>query len=96
TFSDPNRYWILPLHSQIRLEQQREVFLKPPPGVRKIVLSTNIAETSVTINDIEVVIDCGRAKETSYDAFLRVPTLNTSWVSHASLKQRAGRAGRTS
>eukprot|EP00439_Symbiodinium_sp_Y106_P023923 s2755_g2.t3 len=79
-FSDPNRYWILPLHSQIRLEQQREVFLKPPPGVRKIVLSTNIAETSVTIDDIEVVIDCGRAKETSYDAFLRVPTLNTSWA----------------
>ncbi|CAE8725742.1 unnamed protein product, partial [Polarella glacialis] len=94
-FGDQNRFWILPLHSQVRLEQQKEVFNKPPIGVRKIVLSTNIAETSLTIDDIEIVVDCGRAKETSYDSFLRVPTLNTSWVSRASLAQRAGRAGRT-
>eukprot|EP00928_Gymnodinium_smaydae_P086237 TRINITY_DN7015_c0_g3_i3.p1 TRINITY_DN7015_c0_g3~~TRINITY_DN7015_c0_g3_i3.p1 ORF type:complete len:1283 (+),score=277.09 TRINITY_DN7015_c0_g3_i3:94-3849(+) len=91
---DRSRFWILPLHSQIRLEQQREVFQKPPRGVRKLVLSTNIAEASLTVEDVEVVIDCGRAKETSYDNFLRVPTLNTSWVSRASIVQRAGRAGR--
>jgi len=92
---DKKRFWVLPLHSQVRLEEQREVFRAPPPGIRKVVLSTNIAETSITIDDIEVVIDCGRAKELSYDCSLRVPTLNTSWVSRASVKQRAGRAGRT-
>lgn len=91
---DPGRFKVLQLHSQIRLEQQKEVFQRPPKGVRKIVLSTNIAEASITVDDIEVVIDCGRAKETSYDAFLRVPTLNTSWISRASASQRAGRAGR--
>jgi len=89
------QFRILPLHSQIRLEQQKEVFQVPPQGVRKIVLSTNIAETAITIDDIDTVIDCGRAKETSYDAFLRVPTLNTSWISKASASQRRGRAGRT-
>mmetsp|Transcript_117708 Transcript_117708/g.375150 ORF Transcript_117708/g.375150 Transcript_117708/m.375150 type:complete len:1223 (+) Transcript_117708:59-3727(+) len=92
---DKKRFWVLPLHSQVRLEEQREVFRAPPLGIRKVVLSTNIAETSITIDDIEVVIDCGRAKELSYDCSLRVPTLNTSWVSRASVKQRAGRAGRT-
>jgi len=92
---DPTKVWVLPLHSQIRLEQQRKIFQQPPPGVRKVVLSTNIAETSITVNDITVVIDCGRVKETSYDPFLCVPTLNTSWVSRAAMTQRAGRAGRT-
>lgn len=92
---DARRFRILPLHSQVRLEDQRKVFEAPPPGVRKLVISTNIAETSITVDDIEVVIDCGRAKEMSYDSSLRVPTLNTSWVSRASAKQRAGRAGRT-
>lgn len=92
---DSGKFWVLPLHSQIRLEQQREVFRRPPTGVRKIVLSTNIAESSLTIDDVDVVIDCGRVKETSYDAFLGVSTLNTSWVSRASMAQRAGRAGRT-
>eukprot|EP00929_Paragymnodinium_shiwhaense_P114664 TRINITY_DN8312_c1_g1_i1.p1 TRINITY_DN8312_c1_g1~~TRINITY_DN8312_c1_g1_i1.p1 ORF type:complete len:1171 (+),score=262.54 TRINITY_DN8312_c1_g1_i1:100-3612(+) len=93
---DQRRFWILPLHGQIRLEQQREVFKVPPKSVSKIILSTNIAETALTIDDVTVVIDCGRAKETSFDACLNVPTLNTSWVSKASLVQRAGRAGRTS
>lgn len=93
--NDATKVWVLPLHSQIRLDQQRKIFQQPPPGVRKVVLSTNIAETSITVNDITVVIDCGRVKETSYDPFLCVPTLNTSWVSRAAMTQRAGRAGRT-
>ena len=53
-------------------------------GIRKIVLSTNIAEASVTVPDVEFVIDCGRAKETSYDPYLKVATLTTSWSSQAS------------
>ena len=63
--------------------------------MRKIVLCTNIAEASITVPDVEFVIDCGRAKETSYDPNLKVATLTTSWVSKASVSQRAGRAGRT-
>ena len=58
-------------------------------------LATNVAETAVTIDDVACVIDLGRAKEASYDPYLNVPTLTTSWVSKASAQQRAGRAGRT-
>eukprot|EP00397_Hematodinium_sp_SG-2012_P004937 GEMP01004952.1.p1 GENE.GEMP01004952.1~~GEMP01004952.1.p1 ORF type:complete len:1077 (+),score=264.62 GEMP01004952.1:159-3389(+) len=87
--------WILPLHSSIRLEDQRLVFTRAAIGKRKVVLATNIAETSITIDDISFVVDGGRVKETSYDAHLKVPTLVTSWTSQASSTQRAGRAGRT-
>ena len=62
---------------------------------REVVLATNVAETAVTIDDVACVIDLGRAKEASYDPYLNVPTLTTSWVSKASAQQRAGRAGRT-
>ncbi len=92
---DEDRFVILPLHSQVKPEDQRKVFDRMKPGVRKIVLSTNIAEASITVDDCEFVIDSGRAKETSYDANLKVGTLTTSWVSKANAKQRAGRAGRT-
>ncbi len=94
-FSNRNQYWVLPLHGQIRLDQQREVFRVAPPNVRKIVLATNVAEVSLTIDQVDVVIDLGRAKETAYDLFMGVPTLNLSYVSQASVTQRAGRAGRT-
>lgn len=71
---------------------EQKVFMCPPHGCRKIVLATNIAETSITIDDIVYVIDTGRVKEKSYDnnAF----TLHSSWVSKASAKQREGHAGR--
>eukprot|EP00927_Polykrikos_kofoidii_P052226 TRINITY_DN45_c2_g1_i1.p1 TRINITY_DN45_c2_g1~~TRINITY_DN45_c2_g1_i1.p1 ORF type:complete len:1126 (+),score=236.17 TRINITY_DN45_c2_g1_i1:70-3447(+) len=92
---DQTRFKILPLHSQVSPEQQREIFEPPPQGVRKIVLTTNIAEASVTVEGTEFVIDSGRAKEVSYDPYLKVGTLTTSWISQASAKQRAGRAGRT-
>lgn len=57
-------------------------------------LSTDIAETSVTIEDVAFVIDTGRAKLKSYDPHLKTSTLQDSWISQASAKQRRGRAGR--
>lgn len=63
--------------------------------MRKIILATNIAETSVTIDDVAFVIDSGRAKEKNYDPHLKTSTLQTAWISQASAKQRKGRAGRT-
>jgi ATP-dependent RNA helicase DHX36 len=92
---DKNRFKVLPLHSQVTPEQQSEIFEPAPPGIRKIVLTTNIAEASITVEGTEFVIDSGRAKEVSYDPYLKVGTLTTSWISQASAKQRAGRAGRT-
>lgn len=92
---DQNRFKVLPLHSQVTADQQQEIFQPAPEGIRKIVLTTNIAEASITVDGTEFVIDSGRAKEVSYDPFLKVGTLNTSWISQASAKQRAGRAGRT-
>lgn len=94
-FSNGSKFYILPLHSGIPSKDQRRVLQRPPLGVRKIVLSTNIAETSLTIDDVSFVIDTGRAKEKSYDPHLKTSTLSPTWVSAASAKQRKGRAGRT-
>jgi Helicase conserved C-terminal domain len=69
--------------SGVPTKRQREVFARPPPGVRKVILSTNIAETSITINDVAFVIDSGRAKEQSYDPHLKLKTLVPQWISKA-------------
>lgn len=66
----------------------------PAPGMTKIVISTNIAEASVTINDITAVIDGGTHKEVQYDAHTNVAVLAQTRVSMANSAQRAGRAGR--
>uniref|UniRef100_A0A1J3JN99 RNA helicase n=1 Tax=Noccaea caerulescens TaxID=107243 RepID=A0A1J3JN99_NOCCA len=66
---------------------QRLIFEEPASGVRKIVLATNVAETSITINDVAFVIDCGKAKETSYDALNNAPCLLLSWISKVSAQQ---------
>jgi len=63
-------------------------------GVRKIILSTNIAETSVTIDDVVYVINNGRMKLKGFDAENNIGTLNEEWVSLANSRQRRGRAGR--
>ncbi|KAH9315837.1 hypothetical protein KI387_024464, partial [Taxus chinensis] len=94
TFGDSSKYLILPLHSMVPSIEQKKVFKRPPSGVRKIVLSTNIAETAITIDDIVYVIDSGRMKEKSYDPYSNVSTLQTAWISKASARQREGRAGR--
>lgn len=73
---------------------QQEIFERAPEGGRKIVLSTNIAETSITIDDIVFVVDCGKAKEKGYDASNKISKLKLTWVSKASVRQRRGRAGR--
>ncbi|KAH9770542.1 RNA helicase [Citrus sinensis] len=93
-FRDTSKFVIIPLHSMVPSVQQKKVFKRPPPGCRKIILSTNIAETAITIDDVVYVIDSGRMKEKSYDPYNNVSTLQSSWVSKASAKQRAGRAGR--
>ncbi|XP_063227826.1 ATP-dependent DNA/RNA helicase DHX36-like [Bacillus rossius redtenbacheri] len=89
-----DEYLIIPLHSMLPTVTQKAVFEKPPPGVRKIVLSTNIAETSITINDVVYVIDCGKMKTKNFDAVNNVATLQSEWVSRANSRQRKGRAGR--
>ncbi|KAL3646166.1 hypothetical protein CASFOL_011346 [Castilleja foliolosa] len=93
-FKDPSRYIILALHSRVPSMEQKEVFKRPPPGCRKIILTTNIAETSVTIDDVVYVVDSGRMKEKNYDPYDNISTLQSSWISKANAKQRQGRAGR--
>ncbi|XP_050379007.1 DExH-box ATP-dependent RNA helicase DExH3 [Argentina anserina] len=91
---DPNRVLLLACHGSMPSSEQRLIFDKPEGGIRKIVLATNMAETSITINDVVFVIDCGKAKETSYDALNNTPCLLPSWISKAASRQRRGRAGR--
>uniref|UniRef100_A0A0E0N2Y9 Uncharacterized protein n=1 Tax=Oryza rufipogon TaxID=4529 RepID=A0A0E0N2Y9_ORYRU len=93
-FQDSSKFLVLSLHSMIPSSEQKKVFKRPPAGSRKIILSTNIAETAVTIDDVVFVIDSGRMKEKSYDPYNNVSTLHSSWVSKANARQRQGRAGR--
>ncbi|KAM6962420.1 putative ATP-dependent RNA helicase DHX57 [Tautogolabrus adspersus] len=85
---------VYPLHSTLSNEEQQAVFSRPPEGVTKIIISTNIAETSVTIDDVVYVIDSGKMKEKRYDASKSMESLEDSWVSRANALQRKGRAGR--
>ncbi|XP_009997103.1 PREDICTED: probable ATP-dependent RNA helicase YTHDC2, partial [Chaetura pelagica] len=89
-----HRYQVFMLHSNMQTLDQKKVLKSPPFGVRKIILSTNIAETSVTINDVVYVIDSGKMKEKSFDALCCVTMLKMVWISKASAIQRKGRAGR--
>ncbi|KAL6010391.1 hypothetical protein ACLOJK_000822 [Asimina triloba] len=89
-----SKFLILPLHGSMPTVNQREIFDRPSNTMRKIVLATNIAESSITIDDVVYVIDCGKAKETSYDALNKLACLLPSWISKASAHQRRGRAGR--
>jgi len=85
---------ILPLHANLTSAEQKRVFLSTKPR-RKIVVATNVAETSVTIPDVVYVVDGGRVKETQYDADNGLQKLVEVWTSKASGRQRRGRAGRT-
>ncbi|KAJ7069790.1 P-loop containing nucleoside triphosphate hydrolase protein [Mycena amicta] len=86
---------VVPLYSLLPSEKQMLVFKPPPAGSRLVVVSTNIAETSLTIPGIRYVVDCGRAKERRYDTANGIQAFQVAWTSKASASQRAGRAGRT-
>ena len=102
---DPNSVGPLvciPLYASLEPEQQERIFDPPPPRrnpggppSRKVIVSTNIAETSLTIDGIVYVVDPGFSKQNVYNPRIRVEVLQVSPISKASARQRAGRAGRT-
>ncbi|XP_026683360.1 ATP-dependent RNA helicase DHX36-like [Diaphorina citri] len=94
SFFNSSRFQIIPLHSMLPTVSQKSIFNTPPEGVRKIVLATNIAETSITIDDIVYVVDCGKTKMSNFDVKDNIATLKPEWISLANAKQRRGRAGR--
>ncbi|XP_072176721.1 pre-mRNA-splicing factor ATP-dependent RNA helicase DHX16-like [Diadema setosum] len=85
---------ILPIYSTLPSDLQARIFEPTPPGARKVVLATNIAETSLTIDGIIYVIDPGFCKQKSYNARTGMESLIVTPISKASANQRAGRAGR--
>jgi HrpA-like RNA helicase len=91
---DRTRYSIHVLHSSVPIVEQQLIFDPPPPGIRRIILSTNIAETSVTIPDVVYVVDTAKVKEQRYDPTRHMSSLVSAWVGSSNLNQRAGRAGR--
>lgn len=103
------RNLVLPLHSRLTYDDQSRVFRRPPEGVRKIIIATNVAETSITIDDVVYVVDTGVHKEERWSTlefcldlifFFRLSAdkssavLDDDWVSQANVNQRRGRAGR--
>ncbi|KAF7148187.1 hypothetical protein RHSIM_Rhsim03G0231700 [Rhododendron simsii] len=86
---------ILPVYSALPSEMQSRIFEPAPPGKRKVVVATNIAEASLTIDGIFYVIDPGFAKQNVYNPKQGLDSLVITPISQASAKQRAGRAGRT-
>lgn len=86
---------LLPLHANLAAGEQRRVFQPVAKHQRKVVVATNVAETSITIPEVAFVIDTGRVREAQYDAEASVTRLLETWASRAACKQRAGRAGRT-
>ena len=86
---------ILPIYSALPSDIQSKVFDPTPPGVRKIVIATNVAETSLTIDGIYYVVDPGFVKQNAYDPRLGMDSLVVTPISQAQARQRSGRAGRT-
>lgn len=86
---------VLPVYSSLPSEMQTKIFEPAPPGGRKVVLATNIAETSLTIDGIYYVVDPGFVKQKVYTSKSSMEALVVVPISQAQAKQRAGRAGRT-
>ncbi|EAR60146.1 ATP-dependent helicase HrpB [Neptuniibacter caesariensis] len=94
TLPQQEKVIITPLYGDLKLEQQQMAIEPAPKGQRKIVLATNIAETSLTIQGISAVVDAGLEREARYDPTTAMTRLHTCKISKASSVQRAGRAGR--
>lgn len=92
--SDDEQVLIAPLFGSLSLQRQQQAIEPTAAGVRKVVLSTNIAETSLTIEGIEVVVDSGLVREAQFDGTTSMTRLTTRRISRASARQREGRAGR--
>lgn len=91
---DPRIGEVLELHGELDLVEQARVLAPGPPGVRRVVLATNVAESSVTLPGVRAVVDSGLAREPRFDPVSGFSRLETVRVSQASATQRAGRAGR--
>jgi pre-mRNA-splicing factor ATP-dependent RNA helicase DHX16 len=85
---------VLPIYSGLPSDMQSKIFEPTPPNSRKVVLATNIAETSLTIDNIIYVIDSGFVKQTAYNPRTGLDSLVVTAISKASANQRAGRGGR--
>ncbi|EXJ90591.1 hypothetical protein A1O1_03694 [Capronia coronata CBS 617.96] len=92
-FNDKAKFKLFKLHSQLR-DSNDEVFKPVAPGCRRIILATNIAETSVTLPEVVYVVDSGLLRSNAFDPFTRMRSLPYDWISKTSLIQRRGRAGR--
>ena len=86
---------IVPLYGMMQSDDQRNVFEEVPEGCRKLVFSTNIAETSLTVAGVGYVVDCGYCKQKNFNPKTGMESLQVTEVSQVQAKQRAGRAGRT-
>lgn len=93
--NDPPKLSILPIYSQMPADLQAKIFDRAAPGVRKCIVATNIAETSLTVDGIMFVVDAGYSKLKVYNPRMGMDTLQITPISQANSGQRSGRAGRT-
>ncbi|KAI9887059.1 MAG: DEAH-box RNA helicase prp16 [Watsoniomyces obsoletus] len=93
--NDPPKLSVLPIYSQMPADLQAKIFDRAAPGVRKVIVATNIAETSLTVDGIMYVVDGGFSKLKVYNPRMGMDTLQITPISQANASQRAGRAGRT-
>lgn len=93
---DPKQYLLAPLYGNLSAKLQDSAIAPAPEGMRKVVLSTNVAESSLTIEGITLVVDCGYKRQASFNPKTAVSRLSLKRISQSSAAQRAGRAGRLS